>query len=437
MEGYPWFKKYDPGVPYSLQPYPEYTAIDLLDNVVKQNPDHTMLIYQHRRFSWRTIDELSDSLAAALKANGLHKGDRVAVLFINVPQVFLTFYGIWKAGGIVVPLNPLYTLDEHEKSLIEVGAEIAVTLNIWYNTLKQLKPKTALRRIIVTEFNDFTLEKDPDAIHSSTLDGDDVWFGDLMKQYAGAARPAIKVAAIDPAAIMFSGGTTGIPKGVVGSHISYTMTGMQIKAWFEGTGPEWETVMLVTLPLFHTMGVYFCFAMAPVNHMTMILIPDPRNVDVILQAIREYRPTMLAGTPTMFINLMAHPELKPDDMKCLKNTGIGAAPLMAETKKQIEQRISGFVTEGYGLSESTIAMTTTPARGVWKEGSVGLPLPDTLIRIMDSETGTKELGPGEVGEVLMKAPQLMLGFWNKPEETADAIRDGWLYTGDIGYLDED
>jgi long-chain acyl-CoA synthetase len=195
--------------------------------------------------------------------------------------------------------------------------------------------------------------------------------------------------------------------------------------------------MLVTLPLFHTMGVYFCFAMAPINHMTMILIPDPRNISVILQAIREYRPTMLAGTPTMFISLLTHPELNPDDMKCLTNTGIGAAPLMADTKKQIESRMSGFVTEGYGLSESTMAMTTTPARGVWKEGSVGLPLPDTFIRIVDVETGTKDLEFGEAGEVLMKAPQLMLGYWNQPEETAKTIRDGWLYTGDIGNMDKD
>jgi len=434
---YPWFKSYDPGVPHSLEPYPELTAVDLLDDVVKLNPDHTMLIYQHKRLSWKTINQLSDQMAAALVANGVKKGDRVAVLYINIPQTFITYYAIWKAGATVVPLNPLYTPDELANSLNDVGAEVTFAVNIWYNVLNGLKSKTKLRLLIVTELDEYTVGKDLAAPHTMELEGGDVWFSHLMKRHAGATRPDVKVNPQDPAAIMFSGGTTGTPKGVVGSHLSYTMTGMQLKAWFEGRGTEWETVMLVTLPLFHTMGVYFCFAMAVTIHMTMVLIADPRNVDVILETLRETRPTMLAGTPTMFINLLEHPTLKPDDLICLTGAGVGAAPLMASTKSKIEERIRGTVTEGYGLSESTMAMTTTPWRGVWKEGSVGCPLPDTIIRIVDVETGTKELRTGEAGEVLMKAPQLMTGYWNNAEETAETIRDGWLHTGDIGYLDEE
>lgn len=437
MADYPWYKSYDPGVPHTLEPYPQYNAIDLLDNVVKLHPDHPMLIYQHRRLSWKTVNELSDKMAAALVASGVKKGDRVAVLYINIPQTFITYQAIWKVGAIIVPLNPLYTPSELEDALNDVGAEVAFVLNFWYPVLHGLKPKTRLRLLIVTELDEYTLGKDPNAPHAMELEDGDLWFGDLLKKYARAARPKVKVSPQDLASIMFSGGTTGVPKGVMANHISYTMTGLQIKAWMEGVGPEWETVMLVTLPLFHTMGVYFCFAMAPVVHMTMLLIADPRDVDVILQTIREVKPSMLTGTPTMFIKLLEHPDLKPDDLKCVRNIGTGAAPLMAETKKKLEERISGFITEGYGLSESTMAMTTTPARGVWKEGSVGCPLPDTLIRIVDVETGTKDMKPGEVGEVLIKAPQIMVGYWNRPQETAEAIRDGWLYTGDIGYLDED
>lgn len=437
MADYPWYKHYDEGVPHTLEPYPQLRTFDLLDDVVNLNPDHPMLIFQHKRLSWKTVSELSDQMAAALVAKGVKKGDRVALLFINTPQVFIAFYAIWKAGAIVVPLNPLYTPSELEYAINEVGAEVAFVLSFWYNTLKGLNVKTKLRLIIVTELNDYMLGKDFSAPRGMELQEGDIWWGDLMQEFAGAKRPDIEVSPQDPAGIMFSGGTTGIPKGVVGSHISYAMTGFQLKAWFEGRGTEWENSMVVSLPLFHTMGVYFCFAMTPLNHFTMILIADPRNQAAVLQTVREMRPTMLTGTPTMFISLLEQPDLKPDDLKFVKNVGLGAAPLMADTKRKIDERISGFITEGYGLSESTMAMTTTPAGGVWKEGSVGVPLPDTIIRIVDVETGTKDMKSGEAGEVIMKAPQLMLGFWNRPKETAEVLRDGWLYTGDIGYLDED
>lgn len=437
MADYPWYKHYDEGVPHTLEPYPQLRTFDLLDDVVNLNPDHSMLIFQHKRLSWKTVSELSDQMAAALVAKGVKKGDRVALLFINTPQVFIAFYAIWKAGAIVVPLNPLYTPSELEYAINEVGAEVAFVLSFWYNTLKGLNLKTKLRLIIVTELNDYMLGKDFPAPRGMKLQEGDIWWSDLMQEFAGARRPDVEVSPQDPAAIMFSGGTTGIPKGVVGSHISYAMTGLQLKAWFEGRGTEWENSMVVSLPLFHTMGVYFCFAMTPVNHFTMILIADPRNQAAVLQTVRETRPTMLTGTPTMFISLLEQPDLKPDDLKFVKNVGLGAAPLMADTKRKIDERISGFITEGYGLSESTMAMTTTPAGGVWKEGSVGVPLPDTIIRIVDVETGTKDMKSGEAGEVIMKAPQLMLGFWNRPKETAEVLRDGWLYTGDIGYLDED
>ena len=437
MADYPWYKHYDEGVPHTLEPYPQLRTFDLLDDVVNLNPDHSMLIFQHKRLSWKTVSELSDQMAAALVAKGVKKGDRVALLFINTPQVFIAFYAIWKAGAIVVPLNPLYTPSELEYAINEVGAEVAFVLSFWYNTLKGLNLKTKLRLIIVTELNDYMLGKDFSAPRGMKLQEGDIWWSDLMQEFAGARRPDVEVSPQDPAAIMFSGGTTGIPKGVVGSHISYAMTGLQLKAWFEGRGTEWENSMVVSLPLFHTMGAYFCFAMTPVNHFTMILIADPRNQAAVLQTVRETRPTMLTGTPTMFISLLEQPDLKPDDLKFVKNVGLGAAPLMADTKRKIDERISGFITEGYGLSESTMAMTTTPVGGVWKEGSVGVPLPDTIIRIVDVETGTKDMKSGEAGEVIMKAPQLMLGFWNRPKETAEVLRDGWLYTGDIGYLDED
>lgn len=213
MADYPWYKSYDPGVPHTLEPYPQYNAIDLLDNVVKLHPDHPMLIYQHRRLSWKTVNELSDKMAAALVASGVKKGDRVAVLYINIPQTFITYQAIWKVGAIIVPLNPLYTPSELEDALNDVGAEVAFVLNFWYPVLHGLKPKTRLRLLIVTELDEYTLGKDPNAPHAMELEDGDLWFGDLLKKYARAARPKVKVSPQDLASIMFSGGLRVCPKG--------------------------------------------------------------------------------------------------------------------------------------------------------------------------------------------------------------------------------
>jgi long-chain acyl-CoA synthetase len=223
----------------------------------------------------------------------------------------------------------------------------------------------------------------------------------------------------------------------MGSHHSLIMTGMQATSWFRGLATPWVDRMLAPLPLFHVFGIYSAFGVALMDHLTMVLILNPRDVKNVVETIRDFKVATMAVSPTMLIAMLNYPDLKPDDLKSLRRTASGAAPLMTETKARFEERISGPITEGYGLTEGTLAMTATPARGVWKQGSVGIPMPDVAIRVVDIETGVEDMAPNEAGEVLIHAPQLMQGYWGRPQETAEAIRNGWLYTGDIGYLDED
>jgi long-chain acyl-CoA synthetase len=196
-------------------------------------------------------------------------------------------------------------------------------------------------------------------------------------------------------------------------------------------------MFLVPLPLFHAFGIYASFGMALVQHNVSVLIANPRDIKGMVETIKNHKITNMGAAPSMFISLMEYPDLKMGDLKSLRMATSGAAPLMRETKEQFEKHISGRLTEGYALTESGMAMLTTPALGQWKEGSIGLPLPDTIIRIVDIDTATRDVKQGESGEIVMKAPQLMQGYWNRPEETKEILRDGWLYTGDIGYMDDD
>ncbi|MEW6333130.1 MAG: AMP-binding protein [Thermodesulfobacteriota bacterium] len=437
MTDYRWLRHYDPGVPHTLEPYPPLTMLDVLADSAGQRPGHPMLIYQGREVSCGEMEDHSNALAAALIDWGVRKGDRIALLFLNCPQSFIAFFALWKAGAIAVPLNPLYTPAELERSLNDVAAEVALVGSLWYGTLKSIQPRTRLRRVVTTDLDTYAqtvLKKEAGGLEPGS--GDCRW-SDLLERHRGSPRPDVAVAADDTAVILFSGGTTGLPKGVMGSHHSLIITGMQVTAWFRGLATPWQDRMLVPLPLFHAFGIYSAFGVGLMDHLTMVLILNPRDVKNVIDTIRDFQVAAMAVSPSMLTAILDHPDLKPDDLKSLRRAASGAAPLMMETKRRFEARISGPITEGYGLTEGTLAMTATPARGVWKQGSVGIPMPDVAVRVVDMETGTEEMAPNMPGEVLIRAPQLMQGYWGRPAETAEAVRGGWLFTGDIGYLDED
>ena len=435
MTDYPWYKSYDPGVPRSLEPYPGKTIMDYITEAKNERPGYPMLIFQDTEISYQQVESESDALAVALADMGVKKGDRVAVLFLNCPQEYIIFFAAWKLGAIVVPLNPLYTEFELESRLNDITAGVVVVLNLWYQMARRLQQRTSIRKIICTEFDDYTTpnkEKPGTAIEPG-----DHWWLDLTRKYAAKKPPKVEVKPEDTAMILFSGGTTGTPKGVMESHHSLVITGLQVAAWFDAVSIGWDEKFLVPLPLFHAFGIYASFGMALVQRNISVLIANPRDIKGMVETIKKHRITNMGAAPTMFISLLEYPELKMGDLKSIRMATSGAAPLMYETRKAFEEHISGRVAEGYALTESGMAMLTTPALGKWKEGSIGLPLPDTIIRIVDIDTGTRDVKSGEAGEIIMKAPQLMQGYWNRPRETKEILRDGWLYTGDIGYMDDD
>jgi long-chain acyl-CoA synthetase len=445
---HPWLKNYDEGVPYSLEPYPKRTLLDILSDTVRQRPNHTALIFKGRRLSYSELEKRSDAFANALVALGVKKGDRVALLLPNSPQLILTQFGVWKAGGIAVPINPLYTEHELERLLIECGAETVVVLTRFYKKVNSLQPRTRVRYVIATNIKEylptlltllFTLFKEKKEGHRIRLQQSDLWLSNLLRQHANLPRPNVKINPEDPALILFSGGTTGEPKGAVGTHQALLMTGMQLRAWFSTVTVEWDDVILLTIPLFHVYGNAGVFAVGIFGRDSFAIVPDPRDIDDLVATIRKTHPTFLPGVPTLFNALLNHPDVQAGkvDFKSMKLCVSGASSLLAEVKNRFETLTGGRVVEGYGLTESMMAAVVTPLHGPYKPGSVGTPLPDVEVRIVDVDIGEGSLPQGEVGEILMRAPQLMQGYWQRPLETDKTIRNGWLYTGDIGYLDED
>lgn len=448
MAEYRWLKHYDPGVPHSLEPYPQKTFIDYLDDAVKEHPDYPMLFFKKRNMSYAEVQKLSDEFAAVLMEKGVKKGDRVALILPNCPQAIICRWGAWKVGAILVHLNPMYTDSEMEHALKDCGATVAVVLTPFYSQLKKLQPRTAVKLVIATNIKEylppvlkvlFTLVKEKKEGHYIELQPGDFWMQDLLKKQAGAKRPDVKVLPEDYALILFSGGTTGTPKGVIGTHFSQVATGLQFSSWFKEINEPYKDVLMAVLPLFHSFGTFAVMCTAVVSHFALSLVPNPRDREDLLKTVQHDKPSFFVAVPAMFISLLDHPWVKAGkiDFKSMKCCNSGAAPLLAETKKRFESLTGGRIVEGYALTETTMAACVTPYRGAWKEGSVGMPLPDVVVRIGDIETGEGEMPPGKEGEIVFKAPQLMVGYWNRPEETKEMLRDGWLYTGDVGYMDED
>jgi long-chain acyl-CoA synthetase len=444
----PWLEHYDQGVPKTFKPYPEITLIETLRETVSIKPEFPVLLFKGAPMCAADLEQLSNSMAAALTAQGLKKGDRVALVLPNSPQSFIGFFGIWKAGGIAVPINPLYTENELEFAMQECGATVAIVLSSFYNKVKSIQANTKVGYIIATNIKEylppllrllFTLVKEKKEGYRITLQPGDIWLSALLDQFSSAPKPTVEVKPTDPAIFLFSGGTTGTPKCAIGSHQALIMSGMQINDWFMLNSSEWRGSIMQNMPLFHVYGLAGVMPVGLVGHYTLVLIPNPRDLKDLLETIHKVKPTFLPGVPTLFIGLINHPDVQSGkvSLKSIKNCISGAAPLMYETKQRFEALTGGNIVEGYAMTESMMATVISPIGGTYKPGSTGLPVTDIEIRIVDADTGLVMMPTGEIGEITMRCPQIMLGYYQHPTETANSIRDGWLFTGDLGYLDED
>ena len=447
MADYPWLKNYDEGVAHSLQPYPDITLLEVIKENARQNPDHMMIWFKGNTISYRQFAEYVDTLAKALAGIGVKKGDRVALIMPNCPQIVIGQFAVWKAGGITTQVNPLFSEDELLHALKDSGAETVIVLTTFYNQVKKVQSKTNVKTVIATSIKEylspfmqamFTLLMEKKGGHRIELQPGDLWLQQIMRKYAGSPLPDVKVKPTDTALILFSGGTTGAPKGVMHSHGGVVMNAMQIRAWCSPIMKGWVDKAVLLMPIFHGAGNWILISTIVNPPVPIILIPNPRDIKDLLTTFKKTRPTFFPGVATLFIALMNHPDVKSGkiDFSNLKMCITAAAPLLVDTKKRWEALTGGRIVEAYGLTESGI-LVMGPVVGKWKEGSVGMPTPDVEMKIVDIDTGTQELKTGEDGEVIVKAPHLMQGYWNRPEATAEMFRGDWQFTGDIGHLDED
>ena len=448
-----WLQGYDEGVPPSLEPYPERTLLDYLSESARDWPDRPALLFKGATITYARFERESDSLAAAFIEIGVKRGDRVALCLPNCPQFMIAEFAAWKAGAIVCPFNPTYTEREIVEALRATGAETLVVLNRFYDKVKAIQPSTSLKRVVATGIKEYlppvlriayTLLKESKEGERISVRTGDYRLTDLLWGFRRSSRPQGKVSPDDQAVVLMSGGTTGTPKGVVGVHRGMVVAGLQLQAWLRPAMKEWTDKIMLPLPLFHVYGNVGVQGLALINHNPIALIPNPREIRDLLKEIIEVKPAFICTVPTLLNGIMNHPMAREGkvDFSSIKLTFSGAAPLMAETKKRFEELTGGVIVEGYSLTEAQMAVIANPVRGANKIGSVGMPLPDVEVRIVNSEDGTTPVPQGEVGEMVIRAPQLMQGYWQKPEETKEMIRtnalgERLLYTGDLGYLDED
>ncbi|MFZ5817488.1 MAG: long-chain-fatty-acid--CoA ligase [Bacillota bacterium] len=433
----PWLKSYPDGVRSHLE-YPEVPVYHFLFQQIEAHPERTALIFFGKRISYREFGELVDRFAAALvRRLGLRKGERVGIMLPNCPQNLIAHIAAQRAGGIPVQFNPLYVAREIEYQVKDAGCRFFVTLDLFWEKVRE--GGKGVERFIVTSMADFLpfplsllyrLKAKVPAIEAGAA----IRFADLLQERAEGFAPVPVNPREDPAFLLYTGGTTGISKGVVSTHFNVTANILQLKEWLQRPADAHDTV-LVVMPLFHSYGLTAAASFSLSQGGTCILVPR-FEVREVLKLIHRYRPNSFPGVPTIYTALLKEPEIRRYDLKSIELCVSAAAPLPVELLQEFEAMTGASILEGYGLTEASPATHSNPMHGRRVPGSVGLPYPDTDVRIIDLETG-EDLPPGQEGEVLIRGPQIMKGYWNKPEETAAAIRDGWLYTGDIGRMDED
>lgn len=452
MNDRPWTAHYDKGVPQTIE-YPKAPLFHFLEASARKYPDRACTIFKGAVITYKEMNALTDHMAAALAEMGVKKGDRVGIFMPNTPQFVIAYFGILKAGGVVVAVNPTYPPDEIITPVNDANIEIMFTLSRFYGKLKAAREKSKLKKIIVSNLKEalppvlrilFTLLKEKkDGDYLAELAPGDVWMKDLLTKHANSPRPNVEVTPEDTALFQYSGGTTGVPKGAVAMHRNVVANTLQMRAWFV-TSEDGKEVYLMGIPLFHVYGMVAGMSVAMAMGASMVMVPNARDLKDVLENISKYKATIFPGVPLLYNGINNHPDVKAGkyDLTSIKACISGSAPLMRETKEEFERLTGGKVFEGYGLSEAPTATHCNPLLGVNKTGSIGMPLPDVECRIISLDDGETVLAQGEIGEIAIHGPQVMKGYHNMPTETANTLRqmkDGrtWLFTGDIARMDED
>ena len=446
MSNRPWLNSYDEGVPHHID-YPEIPLFKLLSIAANKYPDSACTIFKGARITYREMEAITDRLAAGLASIGVRKGDRVGIFMPNTPQFVMAYFAILKLGGIVVATNPLYSAREIVHQANDAGIEVMVVMSNFYNLIKEVQPNTKIRTLVVTNIKEtlppilsflFTLTREKKGGFRVQLAEGDHWMQDLMNNFQPEDRPAVDVSPDDNALFQYSGGTTGVSKGAIAMHRNLVSNAMQIRNWMVKAVDGEETV-LMAIPLFHVYGMVAGMLFGINLGAALVMVPNARDLEDLLSNAQKYKTTIFPGVPTLYNAINNHPDVLAGkyDLSSISACISGSAPLMRETKENFEALTGGVVFEGYGLSEAPTATHCNPLLGENRTGSIGLPLPDVDCRIVSLDDEVTDLSIGEIGELVVKGPMVMKGYHNMPTETANALRDGWLFTGDIARMDEE
>jgi long-chain acyl-CoA synthetase len=436
-----WLKHYDQGVPATVK-YPKVPLFTFLEESASKYPHNRALSYLGNAISYKELDRLVNKAANALTGLGVQKGDRVALYLANTPQFIIMLYGMLKIGAIAVPINPLFKSAEVAYELKDSGAKTVIVMSRFYPVIQQIKEETDLKNIIVTNVKAyfplftkilFTLFKEKE--DRVRIDARDHWLEKLMQQ-SDDKRPDIAVDPEDIALLQYTSGTTGTPKGVMLSHYNLVVNALQCRAWVTDTVEGQERV-LGWLPFFHSFGMTACLGYTMSCAGTLVLTPNPRDLTYILKTMEKEKITIMPGVPTMYAALGSTKSVSQYDLSSVRACICGGAPLVESVKKRFVEVTGSKLVEGYGLSEASPVTHANPMNAPTKPNSIGVPMPDTECRIVDLEKGEEVMEVGKEGELVVKGPQVMKGYWKQPEMTDEAIREGWLYTGDIVKMDQE
>ena len=447
MHARPWHKFYDPGVPPDLG-FEDVTLPQWLARSAESFPERPALIFQNRTLTFRELKDHADRLATALAGFGVAKGDRVAIQFPNFPHMVIAYYAVQTLGAVAVPTNPLYTPREIEYQWNDADCVAAILPDYLYaSRVAGIRDRLTVRHYVVGSIPEYlafplnllaplklkrmqppmvaTFEKGP-TVHR---------FSDLVRR-TPPAPPTVTISMDDLSTLLYTGGTTGVSKGAMLTHRNLSANIQQVQAWFHPAQVGGE-VFLGALPCFHSFGLTCVMNLGVAIAATIVLIPNPRDVPAIIKSIVKHRITLMAAVPATFQAINQYPGIAKADLSSVKMCNSGSAPLPVEVLERFERMTGGKISEGFGLSETSPVTHCNPLFSTRKVGSIGVPLPGTDARVVDAEDGVTVKAPGEVGELLLSGPQVMPGYWKKPAETAQVLRNGWLYTGDLCRVDED